>query len=116
MSDVVSLEKVGELANKALSSLGLNRAGVMLAEGFCPLCQKRGSGSLDALIDDEDAHPTTTARVDCTACQIRWRGGVNPENHLEWVQHAHAVEGMVLTYSLNPPAEPEEEDDWYLGD
>lgn len=122
--NLLGLEHAGDLANEALSKLGLDKADAMIGEGFCPICQNRGSATpvIDDEPDTDEGRLKHHALVNCTTCNVRWRSGPNGgmPGPLPWIEHARQVkDGMIFAMLLNgPPDLPylPAEDEWWDGE
>lgn len=106
---VLDLEEAGNEANEAVGEFGLVRTAAMLGEGFCPLCQKRGTKEpvFPDFTPDEEERPSE-AVVNCATCMLLWRTGPNLENPTVpvWVEHTRSMNHMFMTMALNPPSDP----------
>lgn len=96
--------------NNAISDLGLDRVGVLLSEGFCPLCNGR-SGEPPAHWDLEEEEREASAVVNCVRCDLQWRSGPNPDNGMDWIEYSQHLNDMRLTMILNAPRDPEDDED-----
>lgn len=105
-----------QMISDALAEIGLEPTGAMLSEGFCPLCQKRGSDSLPWADEFDEANEhQADAIVNCIPCDLRWRSGPN-DNGLPWIEFSQSFDHMRLTMTLNGPmedVEDEYDDEWF---
>lgn len=113
---MTNIEELTGPINQRLGDLGIEKTSAILSEGYCPLCSGKSSSIPVVEADNDDlSERVAAAVVNCQRCRIRWRYGPNPEGG-EWVEHTIQVNDRAqLTTTLNPPPEPEEEqDEWEL--
>lgn len=99
-----------------INGLPLEKAVATLSEGFCPRCGGRVTLGAPFELDDE---PTPDAEAfaqgGCTPCGFWIRaghGGSDPDR--DWFAITMLNADALMTLSLNPPADDEDEDldDW----
>lgn len=104
MNALTRASKNSERIGKILGETGIAAACATLSEGFCPLCKGRRSDIAVLPAGDEPTEYDASATINCQACKILWRAGLNPENGLDWIQYSQrAGQGMVLSLCINPP-------------